>query len=113
MNQSFIQAYIFAGIFVIIMVIWFIYVYTTPFERNITVKEKYSYASGSGKYMSIENTIMDSESRLYSVTNCLPLFHFTAAEVLATIEKGKAYAVVGYGRRIPILGLYPNIVKLK
>jgi hypothetical protein len=82
------------------------YVFFTPFERTIKVAEKFEYASG--KYMN--NTISDSEGRVYQVASSWPLLHFKAPEVWMHIEKGKEYVVRGNGIRVPILGWYPNIV---
>jgi len=85
-----------------------VYVYLTPFERTITVAEKFEYASG--KYMS--NTILDKEGRVYQVSSCWPLLHFKAPEIWLHIEKGKEYVVRGNGMRVPLLGWYPNIVSM-
>ena len=103
---------IYCGIILLLFVLNFVYVYATRFERTITIKEKYSFAAGSGRALSLSNTVMDSEGRVYAISNSLPLLHFTSAEILVQLEKDKTYKVKGYGWRVPILGMYPNIVSL-
>ena len=83
-----------------------IYVYLTPFERSITIAQKISYSTG--KYMS--NTLIDDQGNVYQATASWPILHFRAPEVWLTLEVGKTYTIRGNGIRVPILGLYPNIV---
>ena len=104
---------IYVYLFVALIVINCLYVWLTRFNRTITIKEKYNFASGSGKYQNLNNTVMDSEGRMYSISNSLPLLHFKAAEVMMAINKDKSYTVKGYGWRVPILGMFPNIVDVK
>lgn len=103
---------IYCGIIVLLVFLNLVYVYATPFERTITIKEKYSFAAGSGRGLSLSNTVMDGEGRVYAIHNSLPLLHFTAAEILVQLEKGQTYKVKGYGWRVPVLGMYPNIVRI-
>ena len=79
------------------------------FERTITVVDKLGYASG--KYIS--NTIVDENGVVYSISNSLPLFYFTSAEVFLQMAKGSQYIISGYGLRIPFLGMFPNILKIR
>ena len=94
---------------VVVLILNFVYVYATPYERTVIIVEKYNYAAGSGRSLSIMNTVSDDSNRIYRVGNCLPLLHFTAAEVLLSISAGSKYKLKGYGFRVPILGWYPNI----
>jgi len=110
---TFTGIYKYVWILVAIMIINCLYVWFTPFTRTITIKEKYDVASGSGRYLSMKNTVMDSEGRVYAISNSLPLLHFTSAEVMMKIEKGATYTVQGYGWRVPIFGMFPNITDVK
>ena len=80
--------------------------YFTYFKRTIVVEDKMNYASG--KYIS--NTIIDDKGIVYGIAVSVPLFYFTASETFLKLEKGKKYEITGYGLRIPILGMYPNIL---
>ena len=86
----------------------FIYVYSTPFSRTITIKQKNDYSRGR----TISNTVADATGEVYEVANSYPVLHFTASENWSTLEVGKTYKVTGNGIRIPILSLYPNIVTI-
>jgi len=85
-----------------------IYVYSTPFSRTITIKQKNDYSRGR----TISNTVADVTGEVYEVANSYPVLHFTASENWSALEAGKTYKVTGNGIRIPILSLYPNIVTL-
>jgi len=83
-----------------------VYVFLTPFEKVVSIKDKSEYASG--KYLF--NTVSDETGAVYVISNSWPILHFTSAEVLHKMEVEKTYRVRGNGLRVPILGLYPNIV---
>lgn len=83
-----------------------IYIYATPFTKNITVFQR-SIISG-GKY--VYNTISDDKGNLYKLTNVGIILHFNAAQITATIQEGGKYQITGYGYNIPALGIYPNIL---
>lgn len=97
---------VYVVLFIVAAFVQVIYVYLTPFERSITISQKINYSSG--KYMN--NTLIDDQGRVYQVTASWPLLHFRAPEVWLTLEVGKTYTIRGNGIRIPVLGLYPNIV---
>mgnify|MGYP006988307261 FL=1 len=90
------------------ILIRFIYVYSTPFSRTITIKQKNEYSRGR----TFSNTVADVTGEVYEVANSYPVLHFTASENWSTLEVGKSYKVTGNGIRIPILSLYPNIVTI-
>lgn len=105
--------------YVIILVISFItihviYVYSTRFERTITIKDKHTFSTEGNVYSkystAIKNTVSDENGIIYEISSSFPLLHFRAAEILLNIEKNKKYKISGYGWRIPILGIFPNIV---
>jgi hypothetical protein len=108
-NYLFNNPLIFYGILIVIfLIVQIVYVYATRFERIITVKEKHEFSTG--KY--IRNTISDEEGNVYQIQSSIPLLHFREAEIWLQVEKKKKYTILAYGWRIPILGLYPNIVGL-
>jgi len=99
--------YIFGFLFFVLFLIGgAIYVFIFPFEKVIMLKNKSDYASGKKMY----NTVSDNNDNVYIVTNAWPLLHFTSAEVLNKLIVGKSYRIRGYGVRVPIFGIYPNIV---
>jgi hypothetical protein len=84
-----------------------VYSYFTSFEKIITVKEKDSMRTG--KYG--KNIISDTDGNVYTIENSIFYDFFTAMELFTKIEQNQSYKVKGFGYRIPILGVYPNIIK--
>ena len=84
-----------------------VYSYFTVFEKIITVKEKDSVKTG--KYG--KNIISDTDGSVYTIENSIFYDFFTAMELFTKIELNQSYKVKGFGYRIPILGIYPNIIK--
>lgn len=90
-------------LFVLVAVVLVIHVCLslfTRFERTITVKSNESYRT---------KRITDTENRVYIVANDFLQLHFTSAEVFGMMQVGKTYKVKGYGLRVPVLGMFPNI----
>jgi len=79
----------------LVLIIDFIYIYFTQFEKEITIDEKYTYG-GKG----ISQSVSDKENNVYLVRNI---------EVLNQMNINSKYKVSGYGIRIPILGAFPII----
>jgi len=101
-------AFLIIGSFVILRAL---YTYLTPFSKRITVKEKYNYATGSGKSLTVRNSIYTSDNEVYVISNSLWRWFFRSAELLLNIQVGKTYDVKGFGLRIPIIGLFPVIIE--
>lgn len=104
---------IFKTLFLVLVVLTVIkatYILLTRFEKVIVVDENMSYG-GKGKRM-VGNLITDKEDNVYMVQNEPLLLHWSSAEILAQLNQGQTYKVKGYGRRIPILGLYPVITQV-
>jgi hypothetical protein len=101
------------GLFVVILVIDIVYIYATAFTKTVTITEKQEFASGQGRNLSMKNTVADSEGNVYAIRNTFLAWYFTASENYMKIEKGKTYTIKGYGWRVPILGMYPNITDVK
>jgi hypothetical protein len=92
---------------VLFLVTSMVYSYFTVFEKIITVKEKDSMRTG--KYG--KNIISDTDGNVYTIENSIFYDFFTAMELFTKIEQNQSYKVKGFGYRIPILGIYPNIIK--
>ena len=100
-------------VILVVLLISALYTYLTPFERRVTVKEKYNYASGAGKGLQVRNSIYTTDGKVYVISNSLWRWFFRSAELLLSIEINKTYDVKGFGLRIPILGLFPVIIDAK
>jgi ssDNA-specific exonuclease RecJ len=85
-----------------------IYAYGTRFEKTIKVKEVNSLRSKYGT-----NTVADHEGNVYSVSNSIFYGVFNSIELYTKFDAEKSYQITGYGYRIPILGMFPNIVSAK
>ena len=89
----------------IFLVLNAIYAYGTRFEKTIRVKEVNSLR---GKYGT--NVVADHDGTVYSVSNSIYYLFFNSAELYTQFDAEKNYIITGYGYRIPILGIFPNII---
>ena len=83
-----------------------VYTYGTYFSKTITIKEK-DYLK-NGKYG--ENVVSDMEGNIYSISNSIHYWFFTATELYTELTEKQTYNVTGYGYRIPILNMFPTII---
>ena len=95
-------------IFFIIGVIEGLYIFFTKFEKEITIDEKYTYG-GNG----INQSISDKENNIYVVRNSMFYLHWESLEVFNNMDTNNRYKISGYGIRVPVLGMFPIIVKAK
>ena len=98
------KPFVFLVVFVLLTSM--MYSYFTSFEKIITVKEKDSMKTG--KYG--KNIVSDTDGNVYTIENSIFYDFFTAMELFTKIELNQAYKIKGFGYRIPILGIYPNII---
>jgi aldehyde:ferredoxin oxidoreductase len=86
-----------------------IYVVVTTETKNITVMKKYKYTTyGFTKFM-----IVDENGVHYCITNSLLYCKWSNMEVWHNIDTNKEFIMKYYGWRVPILGMFPNIVVSK
>jgi len=105
--------YITICILVILFVIYILFMiyfnYFTRFQKMITINNSDYYKSG--KYGL--NLVNDSNGNVYIIQNSIFQLFFTGPELYSSLKDGKQYQVNGYGFRVPILGIYPNIISAK
>jgi len=94
---------------IIIIIIFMLYSYLTKFEKIITVKE----VNNLYIYKSSGNFISDINNNLYKISNNVFYLFFTSTELYDKIDPNKTYKIIGFGKRIPILGLYPQIINVE
>ena len=92
----------------VLSIVWLVYRLATVWEKQIVVGNK--YVTSVGRY-SKQYMLNSSSYEVYQIGNDLLTFDFTAPERYASISNGEGYKVRGYGVRVPILGLYPNILQ--
>jgi len=102
-------------IVVIILILLFvvgpiIFYYSTSFEKDITVKEKYT-SQVYGKYgTSIPiYYVVANDDTTYKIVNMWWMFDFNDTDDYGKINIGKTYRVKGYGKRVPFLGMVHKI----
>lgn len=85
------------------------YAYGTSEDSEITIRKKYSFVeNGFTKFM-----IQDFRNQHYCVNNSLWFWKWDCIEDWSKLEEGESYRVKRYGWRVPILSLFPNIVRLE
>lgn len=105
-----VQRKVFLYIVFFVIIVFYIYYHLTKFE-HVTIRIKNPHLLKATGEIS-ENLISDENGTIYKISNNLLVWYFTAAETINRLEAGKVYVVSGYGKRIPILGLYPQITKV-
>jgi len=86
-----------------------IFHYSTSFEKDITVKEKYT-SQIYGKYGSTPiYFIVASDDTTYQIVSMWWKLDFNIIDDYAKLNVGKTYRVKGYGKRIPFIGMVQNI----
>jgi len=87
----------------------FFYAILTREEKEITVKKKYKFdRSGFTEFM-----IIDSNDKHYNLNNSLWYWKWDSIEDWYSIKEEQKLNTLTYGWRVPILGMFPNIVASK
>ena len=96
-------------VIVFIIVLPLIFYYSTSFEKDITVKEKYS-SQLYGKYGKTGlYYVVATDDTTYQIVNMWWKFDFNNIDDYAKLNIGKTYRVKGYSARIPFLGMVYKI----
>jgi hypothetical protein len=84
----------------------FFYALFTREEKEIIVKKKYKFdRSGFTEFM-----IIDSNDKHYNLNNSLWYWKWDSIEDWHLIKEEQKLNTLTYGWRVPILGIFPNIV---
>jgi hypothetical protein len=84
----------------------FAYAVGTKREKEINIVSKYQFTrNGFTEFM-----IIDSEGNHYNVNNSFWYWKWDSIEDWSSIEANKKINTKYYGFRVPILGIFPNIV---
>ena len=96
-------------LFIVLFIILLILIFTR-FEKEITVKFKYTIHSSFGKS---KYYIVDTNNNVYQITDNLLLFQFNKKNNYDLININQKYKIIGYSFRINSLKIYPKIYDLK
>jgi hypothetical protein len=105
-NNYFDFNYMILYILIIFFIINIIYVYSTYFEKEITIK---NLSNLRGK-KNLMNSVIDNKNNVYKVDNSIYYGFFSSAELYSSLEENTKYKIKGYGLRIPFLLMFPNII---
>jgi hypothetical protein len=84
----------------------FFYATLTREEKEIIVKKKYKFdRSGFTDFM-----VIDSNGKHYNLNNSLWYWKWNSIEDWHSIKEEQKLQTLTYGLRVPILGMFPNIV---
>jgi hypothetical protein len=96
-----------------ILVITFLFLPSCGFYNeielsNVCVKDKtLAYSHNSSQYRIYTN------NEVFAVSDSLVKLRFNSSDIYGTIESGKCYDIVVYGKRVPFFGMYRNILDVK
>lgn len=82
-----------------------IYRFTSSFNKDIVIKEKYVTTKGNNTYY----YIVSKKNETYILSNDLYTGQFNKSGLFARLDVGMKYNIKGSGVRIPILGIFPKI----
>ena len=99
-------AFTIAFVAIIVLAEWKI-VYDNPHYETIVVKEKTIGIGQSSSYL------IYAEKEVYEVQDLLWIGFFTSSDVYNQIEVGDTIKVKVYGKRVPFLSAYKNIVSVQ
>jgi hypothetical protein len=87
----------------------FLYAIFTREQKEIIVKKKYTFdRSGFTDFM-----IIDTNGKHYNLNNSLWYWKWDSIEDWHSIKEEQKLNTLTYGWRVPILGLFPNIVSCR
>jgi len=88
-----------------------IFYYSTSFEKDIIVKEKYTrqVAGSRPGGGSTDYYVVSSDDTTYKLINMWWKLDFNTIDDYAKLNIGKTYRVKGYDKRIPFFDPYLNI----
>lgn len=101
--------FIYLLLFVLYIILFYIYYFTTKFEKTITVKSEFMKGDTLEKNR-LNNYVSDVNNTVYKLQNHYLLWQFTTTNNISILEKNKTFKIRGYGIRVGFLGLYPNII---
>jgi hypothetical protein len=84
----------------------FCYSIGTKGEKDIVIHKKYNFTrNGFTEFM-----VIDENGKHYNVNNSLWYWKWNSIEDWSLLENNTKINIIYYGWRIPILGIFPNIV---
>jgi hypothetical protein len=83
----------------------------SAFEKDITVKKKYTMLNGV-RYLTTHYMVVATDGSIYQVSNVWWRADFNNVKDWNNMEVGKTYRVKGWGYRVPLFGIYPNIYEI-
>lgn len=95
-------------IFVLYIVLSAILIYSSKFEKTISVSEKYIRASKSNPFR-----VVDDKNNTYIVTDSVYFLEFNSSDDYGLVQVGKTYKVYGYWFRLPFMSWFPMIYKFE
>jgi hypothetical protein len=101
---------LFFQILSVFIVLFYVYYFSTKFN-NVPITVKKDMIQTDGQF--IANIIGTTDGRVFKVSTNPLILAFNASELINTLDKESTYLVSGYGRRVPMLGLYPEITAVK
>ena len=99
---------LFISILIIVMLMTLHYIYTmyTLRVEKVIIKSKYILYDRLYKL-----TFSTSDGQVYVAGNNLWFLHFKSVELFDSLREGESYDLTVYGNRVPILDMFPVVIK--
>jgi len=95
--------------FVALTVLNFLYYFGTRFQKSVMVKKTFNIYKKNGKGLMFE----DTNNQTYRVSNLWFKGEFDSMEDWNLLQPGQQATIEGYGYRVPMLGMYPNVYSVQ
>ena len=100
------ELYVKTGVMSTILLGHGIYAFSTCKKENITIEKKYKMnRNGFTEFM-----IIDNKGRHFNVNNSVWYWKWDSVEDWNNIKENKNLDIKYYGYRIPVFGMFPNVV---
>jgi len=96
------------GFIIFSIIMNFIYIINTEFEKDIVIKEKYvTTIKSTNKYY-----VVSTDNKTYNIVNLWWKGEFDNSDDYGKINVGETYHVKGYGIRVPFFSMYYKIYSM-
>lgn len=103
--------YKYIAIILIVIILSVIFEVGSGFEKEITISKKYTMLNGV-RYLTTRYMVTATDGSIYQVSNVWWLADFNNVEDWNNMDVGKTYRVKGWGYRIPLFNVFPNVYEI-
>ncbi len=109
-----------AAFLVALVPVWFVFEFLSAERITLLVEDKSGRVGRSGTFINIGTSdrarrgkfLIYTPGEVFEVSSSYVFMKFTSAERYHSLKPGQSYNVIVSGWRIPVLGMYRNIIEV-